>query len=72
VSATILQKEKHFVSLKGILEINTDGYAIEHVTATPSDTSLATVFAIEQRYKVDSVHWFLDAGCGNRLQEICL
>ena len=53
-------KGKHFVSLKGILEINTDGYAIEHVTATPSDTSLATIFAsIEQRYtKVDSVHWF--------------
>ncbi len=53
-------KGKHFVSLKGILEINTDGYAIQHVTATPSDTSLATVFAsIEQRYeKVDSVHWF--------------
>ncbi len=53
-------KGKHFVSLKGVLEINTDGYAIQHVTATPSDTSLATVFAsIEQRYsKVDSVHWF--------------
>jgi len=53
-------KGKHFVSLKGILEINTDGYAIQHVTATPSDTSLATVFAsIEQRYaKVDSTHWF--------------
>jgi hypothetical protein len=53
-------KGKHFVSLKGILEINTDGYAIQHVTATPSDTSLATVYAnIEQRYiKVDSVHWF--------------
>lgn len=53
-------KGKHFVSLKGILEINTDGYAIQHVTATPSDTALATVFAsIEHRYvKVDSVHWF--------------
>lgn len=53
-------KGKHFVSLKGILEINTDGYAIQHVTATPSDTSLATVIAyIEHHYaKVDSIHWF--------------
>lgn len=53
-------KGKHFSSLKGVLEINTDGYAIQHVIATPSDTSLATVYTtIEHRYaKADSIHWF--------------
>jgi hypothetical protein len=52
---------KNFASLKGIIEINTDGYAIQHVIAEPSDTSLATVFVkIEQRYaKADSNHWFI-------------
>lgn len=54
-------KGKHFSSLKGIIEINSDGYAIQHVVAEPSDTSLATLFVkIEQRYaKADSTHWFL-------------
>lgn len=53
-------KGKHFTSLIGTLEINTDGYAIQSVTAEPSDTSLATVFAkIEQHYaKADNTHWF--------------
>lgn len=54
-------KGKHFTSLKGIIEINSDGYAIQHVVAEPSDTALATLFVkIEQRYaKADSTHWFL-------------
>lgn len=53
-------KGKHFSSLTGIIEINTDGYAIQRVTAKPADTSLATVYVnIEQRYaKADSIHWF--------------
>lgn len=54
-------KGKHFTSLKGILEINTDGYAIQRVVAEPSDTALTTMFVkIEQRYaKVDATHWFI-------------
>jgi hypothetical protein len=53
-------KGKHFSSLEGIIEINTDGYAIQLVKAKPSDTLLATLHAtIEQRYaKADSTHWF--------------
>ena len=69
-------KGKHFASLKGTLLINTDGYAIQHVTAEPSDTSLATLYVkIEQGYsKADSVHWFpnflgLDIGFKNFLFE---
>lgn len=52
---------KHFASLKGTISINTDGYAIQHVVAEPSDTSLATMFVkIEQAYsKVDAAHWFI-------------
>ncbi|MCY7408797.1 MAG: DUF5686 and carboxypeptidase regulatory-like domain-containing protein [Chitinophagales bacterium] len=54
------EKGKHFASLIGSLEINTDGYAIQNVTAEVSDTGYALLFVkIEQRYaKVDSVHWF--------------
>src|SRR5205823_4082031 len=44
------EKGKHFSSLKGILEINTDGYAIQKVTAEPSDTSLATVVASMEQH----------------------
>jgi hypothetical protein len=53
-------KGKHFASLKGVIEINTDGYAIQRVVAEPSDTSLASMFVkVEQLYaKVDSIHWF--------------
>ncbi|MBK6485003.1 MAG: carboxypeptidase-like regulatory domain-containing protein [Chitinophagaceae bacterium] len=54
-------KGKHFPSLKGILEINTDGYAIQRVVAEPSDTALTTMFVkIEQLYaKADATHWFI-------------
>ncbi|MEO6169155.1 MAG: DUF5686 family protein [Chitinophagales bacterium] len=52
---------KHFTSLKGIIEINSDGYAIQRVVAEPSDASLATMYVkIEQQYrKADSIHWFI-------------
>lgn len=51
---------KNFAGLSGMLEINTDGYAIQRVTARPADTLLATMHvSIEQRYaKADSIHWF--------------
>jgi hypothetical protein len=53
-------KGKHFTGLKGTLQINTDGYAIQSVTAQPADTVVTTMYVkIEQRYaKVDSTHWF--------------
>ena len=53
------RKGKFFNSMKGMLYINTDGYAIQHVSAEPFDTAgLTMMIRIEQQYeKVDGV-WF--------------
>ncbi|MBA3649812.1 MAG: carboxypeptidase-like regulatory domain-containing protein [Chitinophagales bacterium] len=53
-------KGKNFEALKGKIEINSDGYAIQHVVAQPADTVFTTMYAkMEQFYaKSDEVHWF--------------
>ncbi len=54
------RKGKNFRSLKGMLFITTDGYAIQHITAEPFDTlGMAMIVKIEQDYnKPDGIHWF--------------
>ncbi len=54
------KKGKNFMSMKGMLFINSNGYAIQHVTAEPFDTlGMAMIVKVEQDYaKPDSIHWF--------------
>ncbi len=54
------KKGKNFMALKGMLFINSDGYAIQHITAEPFDTlGMAMVVKIEQDYaKSKSGYWF--------------
>ena len=52
-------KNRNFDGLKGVLYINTDGYAIQNVIATPDREENAISIKIQQMYdKVDSLHWF--------------
>ena len=51
-------KGKNFEGLKGLLYINTNGYAIENVIAEPYEPSKINL-KIQQKYKVlNSGHWF--------------
>src|SRR6185437_14427389 len=50
-------------SLKGVVYINSDGYAISHITAQTSDTTLIMKVRIEQEYEQvavagDHARWF--------------
>jgi len=50
---------KKFDGLKGLLYINSHGWAIQNVIAEPSEKRLVTEIKIQQKYElVDSVHWF--------------
>lgn len=49
---------KIFESLKGVLYINTNGYALEHVLAEPADPRLLTRIRIQQKYSFVQGHWF--------------
>ncbi len=49
---------KSFNGLKGQLYITTDGYAIEHVLARPSDEHLLMESRIQQKYEKRDGHWF--------------
>lgn len=52
-------KGKVFDGLKGIMNINTNGYAIESITAEPASPSDIFDVSIQQKYElVDSVQWF--------------
>lgn len=52
------RKGKNFEGLKGILYVNTNGYALQNVIAEPSDKSFIQM-KIEQRYKkVEGKQWF--------------
>lgn len=52
------QKGKNFEGLKGVLYINTNGYALQNVIAEPNDPSFVQM-KIEQRYhKVQGKQWF--------------
>ena len=49
---------KNFDGLKGVLHINTKGYAIQHVIAGPSDKSKIELI-IEQKYSLlEDTYWF--------------
>lgn len=52
-------KGRTFDALKGLLYINTNGYAIEEVIASPAD-SVGTLlyFTIQQQYSQVDGHWF--------------
>ena len=52
------KKGKNFEGLKGLLYINTDGFALQNVIAEPNDKSFIQM-KIEQRYKkVEGQQWF--------------
>lgn len=52
------KKGKNFEGLKGLLYINTDGFALQNVIAEPNDKSFIQM-KIEQRYKkVNGKQWF--------------
>ncbi len=52
-------KGKIFDGLKGVMNINTHGYAIESITAEPNEHSEVFDVSIQQKYElVDSVQWF--------------
>ncbi len=45
-------------TLAGLLYINTDGYAIENIIASPADTTLKIEFRIQQKYERVNGQWF--------------
>lgn len=50
---------KVFDGLKGVMNINTHGYAIESITAEPATASEVFNVSIQQKYQlIDSVQWF--------------
>ena len=50
---------RNFDGLKGVLYINTDGYALQSVIASPARQEAGISISVQQLYeKVDSVHWF--------------
>jgi len=52
-------KGKNFNGLKGVLYINSDGWAIENVIAAPADDkSMIISFRLQQKYERVQNHWF--------------
>ncbi len=51
-------QEKNFEGLTGTLQINSDGYALENLTARPADTLQFTSFQINQQYRKIDNKWF--------------
>jgi len=52
-------KNKVFDGLKGVMNINTNGYAIETITAEPYEPSEVFTVSIQQKYElIDSIQWF--------------
>ncbi|MEP7164350.1 MAG: DUF5686 family protein [Ferruginibacter sp.] len=50
---------KNFNGLKGVIYINSDGYAIENVIASPADeTGLIFTFRLQQKYEKVEGNWF--------------
>lgn len=50
---------KKFESLKGLLYINSNGYAIQNVIAEPSKQTAGTNIKIQQQYEfIQNKHWF--------------
>lgn len=51
-------KGKNFDGMRGVLHINSNGYAMENVIASPADTSLNIKFRVQQQYKFNGKFWF--------------
>lgn len=51
-------KGKNFDGMRGVLHINSNGYAMENVIASPADTSLNIQFRVQQQYKFNGKFWF--------------
>ncbi|MEM9930512.1 MAG: DUF5686 family protein, partial [Bacteroidota bacterium] len=51
-------KNKTFLALKGLLYINTDGFAIENVIAEPADQEQTLQFKIQQQSRRIDGRWF--------------
>ncbi|PLX08207.1 MAG: hypothetical protein C0596_07910 [Marinilabiliales bacterium] len=52
-------KGKNFEGLQGVLHINSNGYAIQNVSAKPYEQTGAFNINIQQKYElIDSVQWF--------------
>ncbi len=50
---------KNFDGLKGLLYINSNGWAIQNVIAEPSRNNILADIKIQQKYeRIDSLHWF--------------
>ncbi len=54
------RRNRNFDGLNGLLYINTNGWAIQNVTAEPSDGSIGSYqIKLRQSYsKIDGTHWF--------------
>ena len=54
------RKNKNFDGLSGLLYINTNGFAIQYVTAEPTDGNIGTFnIKLRQSYEmIDDKHWF--------------
>ncbi|MEL6659599.1 MAG: DUF5686 family protein [Bacteroidota bacterium] len=52
------QPKKSFVALKGLLFINTDGFAVENVIAEPADSTQTLQFVLQQQSKRVQGRWF--------------
>lgn len=53
------QKGKNFTGLKGLMYINSDGYAIENIIASPaSEKGMIFTFRLQQKYERVNGNWF--------------
>lgn len=52
------KKGKNFNGLKGLLYINTDGYAVQNVIAEPNEESESFAIKIQQQYEKIENSWF--------------
>ena len=54
----IREKGKNFDALKGLLYINTDGYALQNVIAEPVASDEMITMKIQQQYQKINDSWF--------------
>jgi hypothetical protein len=52
------QRDKNFEGLKGVLYINSNGYAIENVMAESCSATDGFAFTLQQKYQYKEMHWF--------------
>jgi len=53
------KKGKNFDGLKGVIQINSDNYAVQNIKAAPYDENTSVYVKIQQKYeKVEDTQWF--------------